>query len=221
MSTIIQVQAIVDHHHQNLEVKQTKVRFQEPSAQQLSEGTGDEKSDSNKSAGDEKDKEKSDEKSYEKTDEKSGAEGSPKPENKESGGNEAADNQENVDQEEDEEEQKDPEPRAPWVYILRVQQGNEVLTCAMLQRGGQRAAHAHSHQAERSDRQQESRRPACHSKSARTTERYEHWTRIKLYHLFHYFSHRLLRGNIFVAFFVVTLCCFVRRKYEKCHYYFT
>ncbi|XP_008208470.1 solute carrier family 12 member 4 isoform X2 [Nasonia vitripennis] len=74
-----EVQAIVDHHHQNMEVKQTKVRFQEPGAQQQKvaiSGTSDEPADSNK-ANEEKEKEKEKEK-VETVNEKITPTGSPK-----------------------------------------------------------------------------------------------------------------------------------------------
>ncbi|XP_011496527.1 PREDICTED: solute carrier family 12 member 4 [Ceratosolen solmsi marchali] len=54
------VQAIVDHHHQNMEIKQTKVRFQEPGTQQQSPSAGDEQENSNKSAISPEEKEKLD-----------------------------------------------------------------------------------------------------------------------------------------------------------------
>ncbi|XP_014228975.1 solute carrier family 12 member 4 isoform X3 [Trichogramma pretiosum] len=96
-SDVNEVQAIVDHHHQNVEPKQTKVRFQEPHNQQ----TSDEQTDSNKSTSLEE-KEKGDESK------KSSAENSPKPVNKQSGEKSSSGDGEATENSKDQEGEAEP-----------------------------------------------------------------------------------------------------------------
>ncbi|XP_058809143.1 solute carrier family 12 member 4 isoform X2 [Phymastichus coffea] len=98
-----EVQAIVDHHHSNMEPKQTKVRFQEPSAPTTEDTTED----TNK---------KSEESS------ETAVDGSPKPNNKEATEKDAAaaDNEENPQDDNNKEtEDEHPEPRTPGEDNIR------------------------------------------------------------------------------------------------------